>query len=188
MILIIDNHDSFTYNLVQYVGSINPNLKVFMNDQISIEEVSLLSPKKIIISPGPGKPEDAGISIDIIQKFGEYIPILGICLGHQAIASAFGGCIVKSSQVIHGKTSIIYHFKSRIFKNIPLQFEATRYHSLIVEEKTFPSDSLAITARTEDGLIMALEHKKKPIYGLQFHPESIVTEYGMDMIRNFIYV
>lgn len=188
MILVIDNYDSFTYNLVQYIGSINPNLAVYRNNQISIEEIKNISPEKIVISPGPGKPEDAGISIEIIRKFGVVIPILGICLGHQAIAVAFGGKVGSANEIVHGKVSSITHFGSNIFGEIPSIFEATRYHSLVVSEDRFPTESLKITARTNDGLIMALEHKALPIYGLQFHPESVVTEYGMQMVKNFLEV
>ena len=188
MILIIDNYDSFTYNLVQYIGTINPDLQVHRNDQISIDEIRRLSPEKIVISPGPGKPEDAGISIDFIKKFGGEIPILGICLGHQAISVAFGGKVGRANEIVHGKTSTITHSGSEIFREIPSEFEATRYHSLVAEEDTFPSDSLIVTARTDNGLIMALEHMTYPIYGVQFHPESIVTEHGMQMVKNFLAV
>ncbi|MBT5078819.1 MAG: aminodeoxychorismate/anthranilate synthase component II [Candidatus Marinimicrobia bacterium] len=188
MILIIDNYDSFTYNLVQYIGTINPDLQVHRNDQISIDEIRRLYPEKIVISPGPGKPEDAGISIDVIKKFGGEIPILGICLGHQAITVAFGGKVGRANEIVHGKTSTIIHSGSEIFREIPSEFEATRYHSLVAEEDTFPSDSLIVTARTDNGLIMALEHMTYPIYGVQFHPESIVTEHGMQMVKNFLAV
>ena len=188
MILIIDNYDSFTYNLVQYIGMINPELEVHRNDKITIDEISILSPERIVISPGPGKPEDAGVSIDIIKTFGGEIPIFGICLGHQAIAVAFGGKVGRANEIVHGKTSKITHSGSDIFTEIPSEFEATRYHSLVAEEDAFPFDSLEITARTENGLIMALEHKKFPIYGVQFHPESVVTEHGVQMVKNFLEV
>ncbi|MBC8312342.1 MAG: aminodeoxychorismate/anthranilate synthase component II [Candidatus Marinimicrobia bacterium] len=188
MILIIDNYDSFTYNLVQYIGTIDPDLQVHRNDQITINEIRRLSPEKIVISPGPGKPEDAGLSIDIIKNFGGEIPILGICLGHQAITVAFGGKVGRANEIVHGKTSKITHTGSKIFKDIPTEFEATRYHSLVAEEDTFPSDLLIVTARTDNRLIMALEHKELPIYGVQFHPESIVTEHGMQMVKNFLEV
>jgi anthranilate synthase/aminodeoxychorismate synthase-like glutamine amidotransferase len=186
MILVIDNYDSFTYNLVQYIGAINPNLQVHRNDQITLDEIKSLSPEKIMISPGPGKPEDAGLSIDIIKTFGGEIPILGICLGHQAIAVAFGGKVGRANEIVHGKTSKITHSGSDIFAKIPSIFEATRYHSLVAEEEAFPTESLKVTARTDNGLIMALEHKSLPIYGVQFHPESIVTEHGMQMVKNFL--
>ena len=187
MILIIDNYDSFTYNLVQYIGSIDPSLIVYRNDKISIEEVGELKPKKIVISPGPGRPENAGLSIDVIRKFGTKTPIFGICLGHQAITIAFGGKVHRADEIVHGKTSNINHFGSKIFKDIPESFEATRYHSLIAVKESFPKD-LKITAETDGGVIMGLEHKKYPIYGVQFHPESIVTEYGINMVKNFLKV
>ncbi len=185
MILIIDNYDSFTYNLVQYIGSMNPNLVIHRNDKISLKEIKKINPTHIVISPGPGKPEDAGLSIDLIKTFSETTPILGICLGHQAITVAFGGKVDRSNEIVHGKTSKIIHSESAIFKNIPTEFEATRYHSLVSIAEYFPK-KLRITAKTENNLIMALEHKSLPIFGLQFHPESIVTEYGMQMIKNFI--
>ena len=185
MILIIDNYDSFTYNLVQYIGTMNPNLVIYRNDKISLEKIKKINPTHIVISPGPGKPEDAGLSIDLIKEFGKNIPILGICLGHQAITVAFGGKVDRSNEIVHGKVSKVIHSESAIFKNIPKTFEATRYHSLVSIPDFFPKE-LKITAKTENNLIMALEHKSFPIYGLQFHPESIVTEYGMQMIENFI--
>ena len=187
MTLIIDNYDSFTYNLVQYIGALNSDLEVHRNDKISLNRVGSINPDRIVISPGPGKPEDAGLSIDIIKEFGSRIPIFGICLGHQAIAVAFGGKVEKANEVVHGKTSIISHSESAIFSGLPEKFEATRYHSLIANEDSFPED-LNVTAKTDNGLIMALEHKEYPIYGVQFHPESIVTEHGMDMVKNFLEV
>ena len=185
MILIIDNYDSFTYNLVQYIGSINPKLEVVRNDKITIEEIKAKEPTHIVISPGPGIPEEAGISIDIIKEFGKNIPILGICLGHQAMTVAFGGKVDRANEIVHGKTSLIKHNHSKLFKDIPTEFEATRYHSLVALREYFPRE-LSITAEIKNGLIMGLEHKKYPIYGVQFHPESIVTEYGMQIIKNFI--
>ena len=185
MIIVIDNYDSFTYNLVQYIGSLNPNLQVHRNDKITIDKLKKIKPSGIVISPGPGKPEDAGISIEIIREFSERIPIFGICLGHQAITVAYNGIVDRAGEIMHGKVSSIKHTGSKIFKNIPTNFEATRYHSLIAVEKFFP-DVLNITAKTSNDLIMALEHKKLPVYGVQFHPESIVTEYGMKMIENFL--
>jgi len=187
MILIIDNYDSFTYNLVQYIGAINPELKVYRNDKITLDEIKNISPQRIVISPGPGVPEDAGISIDIIRLFKRDIPIFGICLGHQAITVAFGGKVGRANEIVHGKTSNIHHTGSAIFKDIPEKFEATRYHSLVAMEDSFPSE-LKVTARTDNELIMALEHEDYPIFGVQFHPESIVTEYGMKMVQNFLEV
>ncbi|MBC8256681.1 MAG: aminodeoxychorismate/anthranilate synthase component II [Candidatus Marinimicrobia bacterium] len=185
MILIIDNYDSFTYNLVQYIGSLNPDIEVHRNDKISLEEIKYMDPERIVISPGPGKPEDAGLSIDLVKEFGESTPIFGICLGHQAITVAFGGDVDRANEIVHGKTSQITHSSSAIFREIPETFEATRYHSLVALKDTFP-DELKITAHTNNGLIMALEHKEHPIYGVQFHPESIVTEHGMKMVENFL--
>jgi len=187
MILVIDNYDSFTYNLVQYIGSLNPQLEVHRNDKISIDNIKKMNPDRIVISPGPGKPEDSGLSIDIVKEFGCKIPIFGICLGHQAITVAYGGTVSRAPEIVHGKTSCITQTGSAIFKNIPEKFEATRYHSLVAIEESFPED-LKVTAKTENGLIMALEHKTLPTFGVQFHPESIVTEYGMDMVKNFLEV
>ena len=187
MILIIDNYDSFTYNLVQYIGTLNPDLEVHRNDKITLDEIRKMNPQRIVISPGPGKPEDAGLSIDVVKEFGESTPIFGICLGHQAITVGFGGKVDRANEIVHGKTSRITHSGSKIFCDIPETFEATRYHSLVAMEDSFPSE-LKITARTDNGLIMALEHKKYPVYGVQFHPESIVTEHGMDMVKNFLEV
>tara|TARA_B100000686_G_scaffold141263_1_gene148806 strand:- start:2787 stop:3350 length:564 start_codon:yes stop_codon:yes gene_type:complete len=185
MILIIDNYDSFTYNLVQYIGAFNVNLEVHRNDKLTLNDIAKISPEKIVISPGPGSPENAGISIDVIKEFGEKIPIFGICLGHQAITVAFGGEVGRANEIVHGKTSKINQFGSRIFKDIPATFEATRYHSLVAIENSFPLE-LKVTARTENNLIMALEHVEHPIFGVQFHPESIVTEHGQNMINNFL--
>ena len=187
MILIIDNYDSFTYNLVQYIGTLNPDLKVHRNDKITLDKIRTMNPQRIVISPGPGKPEDAGLSIDVVKEFGESTPIFGICLGHQAITVAFGGKVDRANEIVHGKTSRITHSGSKIFNGIPKIFEATRYHSLVAMEDSFPVE-LKVTARTDNGLIMALEHKKYPVYGVQFHPESIVTEHGMDMVKNFLEV
>ena len=187
MILIIDNYDSFTYNLVQYIGSINPEMEVHRNDKITIDEIRRKNPERIVISPGPGKPEDAGLSIDIVKEFGKSTPIFGIYLGHQAITVAFGGKVDRANEIVHGKTSCITQTGSVIFNDIPEKFEATRYHSLVAMEDSFPL-GLKVTAETDNGLIMALEHKEFPIYGVQFHPESIVTEHGMKMVENFLKV
>ena len=185
MILMIDNYDSFTYNLVQYLGALGQNVKVFRNDKITISKIRKLAPKKIVISPGPGRPEDAGVSCKVIKEFAGKIPILGVCLGHQAIGFAYGGKIVGAKKLMHGKTSMIYHNQKTIFRGIPNPFEATRYHSLVVERKTLPS-CLEITARTKEGEIMGLKHKQFPLWGVQFHPESILTKAGKDILANFL--
>jgi anthranilate synthase/aminodeoxychorismate synthase-like glutamine amidotransferase len=185
MIIIIDNYDSFTYNLVQYLGQLHKNLKVFRNDKITIQKIKQLKPDKIVISPGPGRPEDAGISCELIDKVKGQIPILGVCLGHQAIGYSFGADIVQAKSIMHGKTSMIYHDKKTIFKNIPLPFEATRYHSLVIDKKTLPQ-VLELTAWTKDKEIMGVKHKKFPIWGVQFHPESILTKTGLDILKNFL--
>ena len=186
MILVIDNYDSFTYNLVQYVLEIKSDdrVQVFRNDEITIDTIRELNPEKIIISPGPGIPENAGISIPLIKNFSGNFPILGVCLGHQAIAASFGGNIISAPEIVHGKTSVINHKDSVLFKDIPQRFMATRYHSLIVEPGSLP-DEIRITAENDNGLIMALEHRHHPLFGVQFHPESIATEYGKTLIRNF---
>ncbi|MEX1375937.1 MAG: bifunctional anthranilate synthase component II/anthranilate phosphoribosyltransferase [Eubacteriales bacterium] len=185
MILLIDNYDSFTYNVYQYAGSINPDIKVVRNDKITIEEIRALNPEKIIISPGPGTPHDAGISIDIIKELGKEIPILGICLGHQCIGEAFGATVSHAKKLYHGKFSMINFENSKLFKNLQSPLKVARYHSLAIIDDTMP-DCLKITAKTDDGEIMAVEHKEYPIYGLQFHPESIYTPQGMEIIKNFM--
>jgi anthranilate synthase/aminodeoxychorismate synthase-like glutamine amidotransferase len=185
MILMIDNYDSFTYNLVQYLGALGKSVQVYRNDRISIEKIKKLRPEKLVISPGPGRPEDAGISCDVIREFAGKIPILGVCLGHQAIGFVYGAKIVGAKRLMHGKTSMIYHNHKDIFKNIPDPFEATRYHSLLVEVKSLP-DCLEITARTKEKEIMGLKHKKYPVWGVQFHPESILTKFGKDILKNFL--
>jgi len=185
MILMIDNYDSFTYNLVQYFGELGAELKVVRNDKITIAQIRKMKLQSIVISPGPGRPEDAGISVDVIKEFSGKIPILGVCLGHQAIGYAFGGKIVRAKCLMHGKTSMIYHNKKEIFKNLPDPFEATRYHSLVIDKKTFPA-CLEVTARTKDKEIMGLRHKKFPVWGVQFHPESILTHEGKAFLKNFL--
>jgi anthranilate synthase/aminodeoxychorismate synthase-like glutamine amidotransferase len=182
---MIDNYDSFTYNLVQYFGELGADIEVFRNDKITVSKIAKLKPKKIVISPGPGRPEDAGISCEIIRVFAGKIPILGVCLGHQAIGYVYGGRIVGAKKLMHGKTSMIYHNGKSIFKGIPNPFEATRYHSLLVEKKTLP-ECLEITARTKENEIMGLKHKKYPVWGVQFHPESILTKPGKDILANFL--
>jgi anthranilate synthase/aminodeoxychorismate synthase-like glutamine amidotransferase len=185
MILMIDNYDSFTYNLVQYLGELGQRVLVYRNDALSIEDIKKLKPEKIVISPGPGRPEDAGISCDVIREFSGKIPILGVCLGHQAIGYVFGGRIVIAKKLMHGKTSKIYHNKKDIFKGIPNPFLATRYHSLLVEKTSLP-DCLEVTAYTAENEIMGLKHKAYPVWGVQFHPESILTKSGKQILDNFI--
>ena len=184
MILVIDNYDSFTYNIVQTIGLFKKEINVVRNDKITLKEIGLLSPSHIVISPGPCTPNEAGISIELIKNFAGKIPILGICLGHQCIGQAFGGKVIRAPYPIHGKTSQIYHDKKTIFKGIKNPFTATRYHSLIIEKSTLPS-SLEISAET-DGLIMGIRHKKYNVEGVQFHPESFLTREGKKLIKNFI--
>jgi len=185
MLLVIDNYDSFTYNLVQYFGELGADIKVVRNDKITIEEIAELSPDLICISPGPCTPNEAGISCDVIREFGGKIPIFGVCLGHQSIGQVFGGDVVRAEQLMHGKTSVVKNTGKSIFKDLPEAFTATRYHSLVVKRDTLP-DCLEITAETEDGVIMGLKHKEMEIHGVQFHPESILTEYGKEMLQNFL--
>jgi anthranilate synthase/aminodeoxychorismate synthase-like glutamine amidotransferase len=184
MILLIDNYDSFTYNLAQYLGQLGEKLEVRRNDQITLDEIAVRKPDRIVISPGPGTPEDAGICVEVVRRFSGKIPILGVCLGHQAIGQAFGGRVVRAPKLMHGKTSRIHHDSKTIFRKLPQDFVATRYHSLIVEKKGLPKE-LEISAEA-DGLIMALRHKKLRVEGVQFHPESVLTEAGLQMLRNFL--
>ena len=181
MILIIDNYDSFTYNLYQAVSSIYPDVKVMRNDAISIAEIEKLAPKGIILSPGPGRPEEAGICLELILRLGAHIPILGVCLGHQAIGLAYGGKVVQSPQIFHGKESFIFHTRKDLFSGMPLPFKAGRYHSLAVV-----GGDLEIDAETADGITMALKHATHPVYGVQFHPESILTPEGHVLLKNFV--
>ena len=185
MILMIDNYDSFTYNLVQYFGELGGDLKVYRNDELSLAQIKRMPVKHIVISPGPGRPEKAGISVDIIRALAGKIPILGVCLGHQAIGYAYGGKIIRAKKLMHGKTSMIRHDNKQIFKGIENPFEATRYHSLVIERKTMPK-CLQVTARTSDGEIMGIRHKDFPIWGVQFHPESILTTAGKSILKNFL--
>ncbi len=185
MILMIDNYDSFTYNLVQYFGELGVDLKVCRNDELTLAQIKRMRPKQIVISPGPGRPESAGISVDLIREFAGIIPILGVCLGHQCIGYAYGGKIIRAKKLMHGKTSMIRHNGKDIFKAIENPFEATRYHSLVIEKKTMPK-CFEITARTSDGEIMALRHKDFPLWGVQFHPESILTKEGKKILKNFL--
>ncbi|MCX7921284.1 MAG: aminodeoxychorismate/anthranilate synthase component II [Clostridia bacterium] len=188
MILIIDNYDSFTYNLYQYIGEINPDIEVYRNDKITIEEVRQKNPTHIIISPGPGFPKDAGITIELIRELGYSIPILGVCLGHQAIGEAYGGKVVHAKELMHGKASLVeVCSKCSMFESLPEQFTVGRYHSLIVEDESLP-ECLEITAKTIDGQIMGIKHKEYPVYGIQFHPESILTPDGKTMLGNFLKV
>ncbi|HEX7358057.1 MAG TPA: aminodeoxychorismate/anthranilate synthase component II [Ignavibacteriaceae bacterium] len=184
-ILVIDNYDSFTYNLVQMIGMSGCKLAVKRNDEINLSEINELKPDKILISPGPGKPEQSKISLDIIKHLGNKLPILGVCLGHQAIGICYGGKVINAKQLMHGKVSKIIHNEKSIFKNIPQSFYATRYHSLIIEKESLP-DELDITASTEDGTIMGVRHKKFPVEGIQFHPESILTSEGNKIINNWL--
>lgn len=185
MIVIIDNYDSFTYNLYQYVGEVNPDIKVFRNDEITINELKEMDISHIIISPGPGTPKDTGICKAIINEFSNEVPILGVCLGHQTIGESFGCEIVKAKELVHGKTSLIYHDEIGIFKGIENPLEVTRYHSLTID-KNSESDDLYFTSKTTDGEIMSLMHKKHLMFGVQFHPESIATDNGKQIIRNFL--
>lgn len=185
MILMIDNYDSFTYNLVQYLGEMGQELKVVRNDKITLQEIEILSPDRIIISPGPCTPNEAGISVDAIRHFAGKIPILGVCLGHQSIGHAFGGEVVRAERLMHGKTSMIYHDGEGVFKGLPNPFEATRYHSLVVRRETMPA-CLKITAETDMKEVMGIRHKELPVEGVQFHPESILTQHGMELLANFV--
>ena len=185
MLLIIDNYDSFTYNLVQYFGELGAEMRIFRNDVITVEEIRALRPERICISPGPCTPNEAGISCDLIRELGATIPILGVCLGHQAIGQVYGGDVVRADRLMHGKTSPIHHGAAGIFAGMPSPFEATRYHSLIVKPETLP-DCLEITAWTEEREIMGLQHKQFPVHGVQFHPESILTQDGKRLLENFL--
>ena len=185
MILLIDNYDSFTFNIVQYVGELGVNVCVKRNDEITLDDIKKMSPSKIIISPGPCTPNEAGISVDLIREFQNKLPILGICLGHQAIGMSFGGNIIQSKSIVHGKVSTINIYPSKIFNNTDKQIRVVRYHSLVIDNLNFPP-SLTVTANLENGTIMGLEHVKYPVFGIQFHPESIDTQFGKKMIKNFL--
>ncbi len=186
-LLMIDNYDSFTFNLVQCLGILGESIKVSRNDKITLDEIEKMAPSRIVISPGPGRPVDAGISKDIIRYFYKKIPILGVCLGHQCIGEIFGAEVINSGTVVHGKTSLIYHDGRSIFAGIENPFEAARYHSLILKKDTIP-DYLEVTARTEDGIVMGVRHKDYKLEGIQFHPESFLTPVGLDILKNFIYL
>jgi anthranilate synthase/aminodeoxychorismate synthase-like glutamine amidotransferase len=185
MLLMIDNYDSFTYNLVQYFGELGETVRVFRNDKITLHDIDKMNPQRIVISPGPGRPVDAGISKDLIWNFKGRYPILGVCLGHQCIGEVFGAKILRAKRIMHGKTSLIFHKNTKIFKNLPNPFEATRYHSLIVDKNSLP-DCLQITAYTDHDELMGISHKKYSIEGIQFHPESILTRTGKELLKNFL--
>jgi anthranilate synthase component 2 len=185
MILLLDNYDSFTYNLYQYLCELGADVLVKRNDEISVGEAAALAPERIVVSPGPCTPNEAGISVALIRELGARVPVLGVCLGHQALGAAFGGAVVRAPQVMHGKRSAIHHIGAGVFAGLPEPFLATRYHSLIVRRDDLP-DCLEVTAWTDDGLIMGLRHREYPTQGVQFHPESIMTEAGKDLLRNFL--
>jgi anthranilate synthase component II len=190
MLLMIDNYDSFTYNLVQYLGELGADVRVFRNDRITVDQIEELAPEQIVISPGPCTPNEAGVSVDAIRRFAGHVPILGVCLGHQSIGQAFGGRIVHAGQIMHGKTSMIYHRDVGVFTQLPNPLEATRYHSLVIDPASLP-DCLEITAWTEDERgepdeIMGVRHRELAVEGVQFHPESILTQHGHDLLRNFL--
>jgi para-aminobenzoate synthetase component II len=185
MILLLDNYDSFTYNLAQYLGQMGEELEVRRNDQITLDEIEQLRPERIVISPGPCTPQEAGISIPLVERFAGNIPILGVCLGHQAIGAAFGGRVIRARKIMHGKTSEIHHDGKTVFRGLPQDFQATRYHSLIVERKSLPR-ALEISAETADGTIMGLRHRKLRVEGVQFHPESVLTGSGFRLLENFL--
>lgn len=185
MLLLIDNYDSFTYNLYQYLSELGAEVEVRRNDQVTLDEIEAMQPTQIVVSPGPCTPNEAGLSCKIIETFGPRIPLLGVCLGHQAIGQVFGGRVIRAPEPMHGKTSLMYHQEQGVFQGLPSPFEANRYHSLIVERSTIP-DELEITASTADRLIMGLRHRRYPVEGVQFHPESIMTPAGKHLLRNFL--
>ena len=185
MILLLDNYDSFTYNLAQYLGELGCQVEVHRNDRISVEQIAQRKPERIVISPGPCTPKEAGICVELIQKLAGKIPILGVCLGHQAIGAAFGGKIIRAPKLFHGKTSQIRHDGSGVFRGLPNPFAATRYHSLIVERKSLPRE-LQVNAETDDDIIMGMQHRQYPLMGVQFHPESVLTESGKQLLKNFL--
>ena len=185
MLLMIDNYDSFTYNLVQYFGELGEDVRVYRNNKITLDEIETLHPRRLVVSPGPCTPKEAGVSVDAIKRFGGQIPVLGVCLGHQSLAVAFGGEVVRAERLMHGKTSRIQHDGKTIFKDLPDPFEATRYHSLIVKRPTLPS-CFEISAETPEGEIMGIRHRSLGVEGVQFHPESILTTVGKDLLRNFL--
>lgn len=185
MLLMIDNYDSFTYNLVQYFGELGEDVQVYRNDKITLDEIAALHPQRLVISPGPCTPKEAGVSVDAIRHFAGRLPLLGVCLGHQSLAVAFGGEVIRAERLMHGKTSMIHHDGKTVFRNLPNPFEATRYHSLIVKRSTLP-DCFEISAETAEGEIMGMRHRTLGVEGVQFHPESILTTSGKDLLRNFL--
>jgi len=185
MILVIDNYDSFTYNLVQYLGELGAEMRVFRNDEITVEQAVALNPEKVLVSPGPCTPKEAGVSCDIVREFGSHLPVFGVCLGHQSIGDVYGGNIIRADRLMHGKTSPMIHEGQSVFKGLPSPFDATRYHSLIIERETLP-DCFEVTAWTEEGEIMGIQHKEHPVHGVQFHPESILTVEGKKLLQNFL--
>jgi len=185
MLLLIDNYDSFTYNLFQYLSELGEDVRVVRNDKVTLEDIEEMSPQRIVISPGPGTPDRAGISNDVIRRFGASIPILGVCLGHQCIGYSFGATVGRAGEIMHGKSSLIHHDGLGVFEGLPNPFPAIRYHSLAVAAETVP-DCLVVSARTDSGIVMGLRHRQYPVEGVQFHPESIVTEIGKDLLRNFL--
>ncbi len=185
MLLVIDNYDSFTYNLVQYLGELGAEMRIFRNDQITIDQIAAMKPSRILVSPGPCSPNEAGVSCDVIRTFGERIPIFGVCLGHQCMGQVYGGKVVRAARLMHGKTSPILHRGESLLKGLPSPFDAIRYHSLLVERESLPPD-LVITAETAEGEIMGLQHKRFPVHGVQFHPESILTQNGKAILQNFL--
>jgi anthranilate synthase/aminodeoxychorismate synthase-like glutamine amidotransferase len=185
MVLVIDNYDSFTYNLVQYLGELGADVRVRRNDAVTVREIEAMAPDQIVISPGPGRPEDAGISVDVIRRFGPTTPILGVCLGHQAIGLVYGGRVCRAAAPMHGKTSTVVHDGKGVFRGITAPFPAGRYHSLVISPQDVPSE-LEVAARTDDGTVMAVRHRAYPVHGVQFHPESVLTDEGRTILRNFL--
>ena len=186
MILLIDNYDSFTYNLYQYLSELGAEVEVIRNDQATVEDIDVMAPERIVISPGPGTPKEAGVSVSVVRHFAGKTPVLGVCLGHQSIGEAFGGVVEGAGEILHGKTSMISHSGAGVFQGLPNPFEAIRYHSLAIQKEGFPSDELEVTAESDSGVIMGVRHKRYPLEGVQFHPESILTAVGKDLLRNFL--
>lgn len=187
MLIVIDNYDSFVYNLVQYLGELGENIEVVRNDAVSLRDVERMKPEKIVISPGPGTPEDAGICLELIRHFSGKIPILGVCLGHQCIGRAYGARVGRGKEPVHGKTSLLYHQGKGILAGIPQGIKVARYHSLVIEKESIPGD-LSVTAFSSDGVVMAIQHKKHPTFGVQFHPESVASQYGKEILKNFLQI